>query len=243
MPKTSARLLAAVATTAALLATTVPASAAETPQATAVAYALTDHGTTTEALTAENADLTAPHLASGYTDAHVGWDIRMSDEAYSPGLPEQPFVARASESQTEAGASVGGFVSVNDRHPRGVPFVMLKVGNLNAACLAGGPAFTGGAGGPELWVRQDYRQLEKVQDISWTRQIGVLRAHDPISSGLRIQTTVRATPITSVSQLAAYPQFAKYAGRTNTAVIGYEIEVVQAATERYTVLVAAAAAC
>ncbi|MFI6097582.1 hypothetical protein ACIA8G_18620 [Lentzea sp. NPDC051213] len=65
MSKTPSRLLAtAAAVTAALATTAPPAGAATPPEATVAAYIFTD-GTTSEALTAENASLSAPQLSSG----------------------------------------------------------------------------------------------------------------------------------------------------------------------------------
>lgn len=241
MPKTSARLLAVCAAGAALLTTAVPATAATAPEATVAAYVLTDNTAATEALIAENADLTAPFLASGHTEAHRAWDIRLSDEAYAPpALPTQPFVATASHTDTNASARVGGFVSLTDRHPRDLPFVVLKLGSRNVSCTVDGPVFTGGGGSPELWVRHE-TQLVKLNDIGHTQIISVMPAHFPGS--IRVPTSVRATPISSASQIAAYPQFAKYDGRANAGVIGYEIQIVQRGEEPYTVLVAAAASC
>ncbi|MGW6936799.1 hypothetical protein ACWGE0_42600 [Lentzea sp. NPDC054927] len=241
MSKTSSRLLAACAAATALLATTSPAAGAATaPEATAAAYVFVDEAaTTSESLIAENADLTAPFLASGHTDAHKAWDIRLSDEAYGPNLPTQPFVAKASHTDTQAGASTAGFISLTDRHPRDLPFMVLKMGSRNVSCLADGPVFTGGGGSPQLWWRGQNELLPGSFDGD--NITSAMPVHFPGS--VRVPTTVRVTPVSATSDLAAYPPLAKYAGRTKAGVIGYEIKIVQRGEDVYRILVAAAASC
>jgi len=237
MSKTSTRLLAVCATAAAVLATTVPATAATPPEATAAAYVFVN-GTTSEALVAENADLTATHLASGYTEAHRGWDIRLSDEAYNAGLPRQDFRAEAAHRETNASAIAGGFVSLIDREVRDVPFAVVKLGNRYYSCSVGRPFSTRDTDKPRLWLRQADGELHEIKGVleSWTSAMHVDSTNSP-----RIPTTVRVNRFTTTAELAAYPQFAKYADRTEAGGGGFELAITQHDTT-YRILVGAAAA-
>lgn len=224
MSKTPARLLAACATTAALLATTVPAAGAATsPEATTAAYIYTDD-TTSEALVAENADLTADHLASGYTENHNGWDIRLSDETYGAGLPKQDFRASASATGTSASAGTSGFISLVDGDSRDVPFAVLKLGSRSVSCTVDGPLFTGGGSSPRLWLRQHAGELYEVDALAAGTTSAVI-ADD--LNGTRTPTTVKVNTISTTAQAAAWPQFAKYDGRAKAGAIGHELEITQ----------------
>lgn len=222
MPKTSARLLAAGA--ALLSLTAAPAaSAATAPEATVTAYHFID-GTTSESLTAENADLTAPLLESGYTAAHPGWDIRLSDEAYGAGLPRQDFYAKASSTDTSASAGSSGFISLVDGESRGVPFAVLKLGSRSVSCTVDGPLFTGGSGSPRLWLRQWADELYQV-DFEAGGTTSAVVAN--VANGSRTPTSVKVNSLSGTALTAAYPQFAKYDGRTKAAARGYELEITQ----------------
>ncbi|NKE56110.1 hypothetical protein FXN61_04400 [Lentzea sp. PSKA42] len=238
MTRKGTRLLAAGAAAAALLSTTVPtANAATPPEATVAAYIYTD-GTTSEALTAENANLSAPHLASGYTESHPGWDIRLSDETYGAGLPTQELRANASHTDTRASADSGGFVSLVDRDPRGVPFAVVKLGYRSYYCTVDGPYYTSDKSSPRLWLRQADGELYEIRGelSSWTSTVPPRFYNSP-----RIPTTVKVNRFTTPAELAAYPEFAKYDGRTNTGAGAYELQITQQDTT-YRILVAAAAA-
>lgn len=240
MKRHHTRLLALAATTAALVGvTTAPAATAATPpEATVAAYVFTD-GTTFEGLTAENGNLTAPHIESGYTPAHPGWDIRLSDEAYAPGLPRQNFFAKASHDATAARADTSGFISLVDNDPSGVPFAVVNLAGRSVSCSVGGPVWAGGGGSPRFWVRDMGDELWPI-DIDadgWTS--GAAPAGQ--AGGSRVQTMVKVNRLLRPAQLAAYPQFAKYNGRTTVGAGAYELVITQGA-KTYRVLAGAHAA-
>lgn len=238
MSRTSARLLAAGA--ALLTLTAVPtASAATAPEATVTAYHFLD-GTTSESLTAENADLTAPLLASGYTAAHPGWDIRLSDETYGAGLPKQNFHAAASATDTSAGASSSGFISLVDGESRDVPFAVLKLGSRSVSCTVDGPIFTGGGGSPRLFLRQRADELYEVDFEAGGSTSAVV---SNVANGPRTPTTVKFNSLSGTALTAAYPQFAKYEGRTKAAARGYELEITQQGRTIRVLAGATAASC
>jgi hypothetical protein len=239
MKRHRTRLLALVATTAALVGvTTAPAATAATPpEATVAAYIYTD-GTTSEGLIAENADLSAPQLASGYTEAHRGWDIRLSDEDYNAGMPTQSFRAIAAHRETNASAIAGGFVSLLDGDVRDVPFAVVKLGQRYHSCSVGRPFSNTDRDKPRLWLRQTDGELYEIKGelTSWTS------AMPPTSrQTVRMPTTVKVNRLTTIAQLATYPEFAKYDGRPESGGGGYELQITQADTT-YRILVAAAAA-
>ncbi|MDX8033043.1 hypothetical protein SK803_22735 [Lentzea sp. BCCO 10_0856] len=222
MSKTSARLLAAGA--ALLSLTAAPAAnAAEQPEATVAAY-IFSNGTVTHGIYTEQGDLTAPHLASGYTAHHPGWDIRLSDETYGAGLPKQDFRAKASDTSTSASAGTSGFISLVDGDSRDVPFAVLKLGSRSVSCTTDGPLFTGGGGSPRLWLRQHAGELYEV-DVLATGTTSAVIADDV--NGTRTPTTVKVNSISTTAQAAAWPQFAKYDGRAKAGAIGHELEITQ----------------
>lgn len=233
-------LLALATATAALIGlTTAPAATAATPpEATTAAYIFTD-GTTFEGLTAENGTLTAPLIASGYTAAHPGWDIRLSDEAYAPGLPRQNFVAQASHNTTDARADTSGFISLVDNDPSGVPFAVVNLGGRSVSCSVGGPVWVGGGGRPRFWVREMGDELWPVDIDAEGRTYGAAPAGQ--AGGARVQTTVKVNHLSRTAQLATYPQFAKYNGRGTVGVGAYELVITQGA-KTYRVLTGAHAA-
>lgn len=239
MTRKSTRLLAPAATSAALIGITTPpaATAATPPEATVAAYIYTD-GTTSESLIAENTDLSAPHLASGYTETHQGWDIRLSDEDYNAGMPTQPFRAIASHRETNASATAGGFVSLLDGDARDVPFAVVKLGQRYHYCSVGRPFSTTDRDTPRLWLRQTDGEPYEIKGelSSWTS------AMPPTSrQTVRVPTTVRVNRFTSLAQLATYPAFAKYEGRPESGGGGYELQITQA-DRTFRILVAAGAA-
>lgn len=222
MSRTSARLLAAGA--ALLSLTAAPAAnAAAAPESTVTAYHFVD-GTTSESLTAENADLTAPFLASGHTAAHPGWDIRLSDETYGAGLPRQDFYAKASATDTSASAGTSGFISLVDGEPRDVPFAVLKLGSRSISCTVDGPIYSGGGGSPRLFLRQWADELYQVDFEAGGSTSAVVAG---VANGPRTPTTVKVNSLSYAALTAAYPEFAKYAGRTKANARGYELEITQ----------------
>lgn len=222
MSRTSARLLAAGA--ALLSVTAAPAaSAAELPESTVAAYIFAN-GTTTHGIYTEQGNLTAPHLASGYTAIHPGWDVRLSDETYGAGLPRQDFRASASATDTAASAATSGFVSLVDGDSRDVPFAVLKLGSRSVSCTVDGPLFTGGGGSPRLWLRQHAGELYEV-DVLATGATTAVVADE--ANGPRTPTTVKVNFISTPAQAAAYPQFAKYDGRQKSGATGHELEITQ----------------
>ncbi|MCX2949555.1 hypothetical protein [Lentzea sp. NEAU-D7] len=233
MSKTSFSLLAA----ALLGVVTAPAATAATPpEATAAAYVFTD-GTATEGLTAENADIAAPLLASGYTAAHPGWDIRLSDETYAPAdMRVQDYRAKASHTGTGAGASTSGFVSLVDGGS--VPFAVVRPHSRSVSCTVDGPLFTGGGGGYGVWVRGASGALELV-DVDATGVTTAVPAGQ--AGGAHVPTTVKVNRYSVVGQLSGYSAFAKYDGRAKAGTLGWELEITQGA-QTYRVLVGAVAA-
>jgi hypothetical protein len=202
--------------------TAPPAGADTAPEATVTAYHFTD-GTVSESLTAENADLTAPLLASGHTAAHPGWDIRLSDETYGAGLPRQDFRARASATVTSASAGTSGFVSLVDGESRDVPFAVVKLGSRSVSCTVDGPVFTGGGGSQRLWLRQRADELYEVPELEGSTSAVVAG----VANGPRTPTKVKVNSISTTAMAAAYPEFAKYAGRAKAGAIGFELEITQ----------------
>lgn len=222
MFKTSVRLLAAGA--ALLSLTAAPAAgAAEPPESTVAAYIFAD-GTTTYGIYTDQGDLTAAHIASGYTAVHPGWDVRLSDETYGAGLPRQDFRASASATATSASAGTSGFVSLVDGDSRDVPFAVLKLGSRNVSCTVDGPLFTSGGGSPRLWLRQHAGELYEV-DVQATGTTSAVVADE--ANGTRTPTTVKVNSISTTALAAAYPQFAKYDGRAKSGATGSELEITQ----------------
>ncbi|MGW6449678.1 hypothetical protein [Lentzea sp. NPDC055074] len=224
--------------TALLGLTTTPATAAPAPEATVAAYVYSD-GTTTEGLTGENTDLTAQFIASGYTTAHAGWDIRLSDEAFAPvqpALPTQDYRARASHTDTGANAGTNGFVSLVDGGT--VPFAVVRPFSRSVSCTVDGPFFNGGGGGHGVWVRNAAGTLDKIDVDS----IGTTTAAPAgQANGTPVPTTLKVNRYSTTAQLAGYSAFAKYDGRTKSGASAWELEITQG-TQVHRVLVGAQAA-
>jgi hypothetical protein len=229
MLRKDARLLAAAATSAALLGViTTPALAAPAPEATVMAYLFESAGSP-EWLGGQNAEYRQPQYVSGLTSAHPGWSVHLSDETVGAGLPKQEIRVAAEHDETSASAATSGFLSLTDQDPREVPFLVLKMGSSSVSCTIDGPVWRNGSSPTRLFVRQQAGELYEVDITQEAGTQGAAAADRGTRDGL-LPTTVKATRIISIDQLAQYDHFARYQGREKSGAIGYELTITQ--TER-----------
>lgn len=239
-------LLAATAASTMLLGlTAAPALAAPAPEATAAAYVFTG-GPQIESFLVENGQIRQPMHASGFTPAHPGWDIRLSDEAGGPGLPKQDVRLGASQDATTSAAGNRGFLTISDGHASEVPLLVLNYANSGVSCDPNNIWYSQ-SGQVRLWVRDLGNEL---YEHDWSKGPKDLfngggpadRPHDGL-----ITTIAKVTSLTQPGQLTGYAPFAKYQDRTRAGGRGFELEITQddrGTTKTYRILVgASAAAC
>ncbi|MFI6097583.1 hypothetical protein ACIA8G_18625 [Lentzea sp. NPDC051213] len=114
----------------------------------------------------------------------------------------------------------------------------MKLGYRSYYCTVDGPFYTSDKNSPRLWLRQSDGELYEIRgDLnSWTSAVPAGFSNSP-----KVPTTVKVNRFTTASQLAAYPEFTKYDGRTKVAGGAYELEITQIG-QTYRILVAASAA-
>lgn len=215
-----ARLLAVLATGAALLGiTTAPAHAEDVREATASPYAFIGSGDQ-EAITIENQDWSIPDYTAGRTPAHAGWSIHLSDEKFGAGLPRQDFKAWANVSRPHAfdGANARGFISIMDQNTVDVPFLVFKVGGDGVVC-EGFVSFTQ----PRLFVRQFDGELHEALDLTKPVVAEHVTSADSATDPRRHSVTIEVKRVTTAAQITPYGPFWKYAGRQQMEVDGHEI--------------------
>jgi hypothetical protein len=249
MTRSRTTFLALTATCTALLGiTTTPAQAAPVPEATAAAYVFTD-GRQTEALVVEDGEIRRPMHASGFTTAHPGWDLRLSDEAGGPGLPKQDVRLSASRTETDASAGNRGFLTISDGHPTEVPLLVLNYASSGVSCSPAG-VWTSASGLVRLWVRGIGNELHQVDNWSNGETTSLWNGGGPADRPYNgaIATDVKVTALNQLDQLTGYGPFAEYQGRTFGGGRGYQLEITQTEPDQvkktYRVLVGgSAAAC
>lgn len=213
MSRIGALLLTAAVLT---VATATPASAADPAESTAVPYAFSD-GQTQEAVTVENGEWRHASHASGYTAAHPGWDIRLSDETYGAGLRRQDTVATATNDPARPVATTSGFISFVDDNAYGVPFLVVKLGERWTDCK-----FSMGADLGRIFVRKADGDLYEA-NINETAHVGGAAPAHTAGAAPNHNIEVTVNTLRKPSQVTGFDSFAKYQNRPSTTMNGVEI--------------------
>lgn len=234
MTRTSARLLAAVAASAALLGiTTGPAHAQYVVESSSALYAFESGDRHEELLleaatTPQSNDFQRPSHATGRTDAHPGWDFRFSDEAVGAGLPAQDATAQATvRPEGDPAASASSFISLVDQSPTAQPFLVIRSANSLWCWAPSGKIRYDRVDNAAFYRRDADNRLVEFNPLAGAVPLYGVTPGDRQNDGTARPTTVTVSEVYDRSHIASYRTFAKYADRQFAGVIGYQAVITQ----------------